>query len=261
MSMPDQARKDYNASASTYDGYSSLPSGQLESQLVRVTLGDCTGLTILDLGGGSGIHAREAIDLGAARVDVVDISSAMLQIGRDMEASLGRTGVVRFFEADVSKPLSHPALAEEDYDVVLGSWIFSFADSMEMVESIFQNIVGYLKPGGRFVGVRDSDPWSPALKEGKYGGSCKWVKRIPGGVRYSCVLHSKPPVEFEGACLEEIYSGSTELFERFGLLDVEKVPYESADIIRGGPEFWRLFLERPNLAVVTAVKVKVNNDG
>lgn len=256
LSQQDQAKKDYDASASIYNDYSLLPSGQLESQLIKLALGDCTGLSILDLGGGTGLHAREAIDLGATRVDLVDVSGEMLKVGREIERSLGREseGRMRFFQADISKPLDHLPLREEGYDVVMGNWIFSFADRMEVLEAMFRNIERFLRPGGRFVGVRDADPWSPALESGKYGGSCKWVERIPGGVRYLCVLHCTPAIEFEGASLEVIYSGSTEVYERFGLVDVKTVPYEEAEIIRKDPEFWKLFLERPNLAVVQALK-------
>lgn len=256
LSQQEKAKKDYNSSAGIYDGYNLLPSGQLESQLIKLALGDCTGLSVLDLGGGTGLHAREAIDLGASQVDIVDVSGEMLRIGREIERSLGREpGVTtRFFEADISKPLSHLPLREGGYDVVMGNWIFSFADRMEVLESMFQNIEAHLKPGGRFVGVRDADPWSPALESKKYGGSCKWVESIPGGVKYMCVLNSSPPLEFEGACLEVIYSGSTEVYERFGLADVKTVPYEKAEVVQKDPEFWQLFLERPNLAVVQAVK-------
>jgi hypothetical protein len=35
-------------------------------------LGDCTGLSVLDLGGGNGVRARHAVNLGAIAVDVVD---------------------------------------------------------------------------------------------------------------------------------------------------------------------------------------------
>ncbi|KAI9863589.1 MAG: hypothetical protein M1813_003612 [Trichoglossum hirsutum] len=254
MPISEQAKKDYDKSAVTYNDYGSLPSGQLESQLIKIALGDCAGLTILDLGGGTGMHAREAIDLGAAAVDIVDISPGMLQIGQSMEESLGRENTTRFFEADVSKPLSHLPLRGDGYDVVMANWIFSFADSVGVLEGMFRNVAGYLKPGGLFVGVRDADPRSPALETGIYGGTCKWVKDIPGGVKYLCVLHCTPPVEFEGASLEAIYSGSTEMYERFGLVDVEVVAYESAEVVRRDPGFWRLFLERPCLAVVKAVK-------
>ncbi|RYP49313.1 hypothetical protein DL768_004938 [Monosporascus sp. mg162] len=259
LSQQDQAKKDYDALAGTYNNYSLLPSGQLETQLIKLALGNCKGLSILDLGGGTGLHAREAIDLGASSVDVVDVSREMLRIGEEIERQRVReskvnNNTIRFFEADVSKPLSHLPLREDGYDIVMGNWIFSFADRMELLEAIFSNIASYLKPGGRFVGVRDADPWSPALESGKYGGSCKWVKRIPLGVKYMCVLHCTPPIEFEGACLEVIYSGSAGIYEKFGLVDVKTVPYEEAEIVQKDPDFWRLFLERPNLAVVQAVK-------
>ena len=261
LSQPSQAKKDYDALAGTYDSYSLLPSGQLESELIKLALGNCKGLSILDLGGGTGLHAREALDLGASSVDVVDVSEEMLRIGEEIErrrqayeSEVHNSNRIRFFEADVSKPLSHLPLHADGYDVVMGNWIFSFADNIELLEAIFSNITSYLKTGGRFIGVRDADPWSPALESGKYGGLCKWVERIPRGVRYKCVLHCTPPIEFERACLEDIYSGSTEIYEKFHLVDVKTVPYKEADIIHRDPDFWQLFLEHPNLAVVQAVK-------
>lgn len=254
MAVVDQVKKDYDNSALNYNNFSSVPFGQLESQLIKIALGDCAGLAILDLGGGTGLHAREAIDLGAVSVDLVDISPGMLKIGQEIEKSLGRENTIRFFEADVSKPLSHLPLHESGYDVVMANWIFSHADSMEVLEGMFRNVVGYLKPGGRFVGVRDANPTSPAMLNGKYGATYKWVKEIPGGVKFLVVLHCTPPVEFEGASLEIIYSGSTEMYESFGLTDVEVVPYQSTEVVQKDPEFWKLFLERPNLAVTKAAK-------
>ncbi|ERF77058.1 hypothetical protein EPUS_09081 [Endocarpon pusillum Z07020] len=254
MAVVEQVKKEYDNCAVNYNDYSSLPFGQLESQLIKIALGDCAGLTVLDLGGGTGRYALEAIDLGAAIVDVVDISPGMLKIGHEIEKSLSRENTIRYFEADVSKPLSHLPLHENGYDVVMANWIFSHADSMEVLEGMFRNVVGYLKPGGRFVGVRDSNPTSPAILNAKYGAMYKWVKKIPGGVKFLVMLSCTPPIEFEGAALEIIYSGSTEMHERFGLTDVEVVPYESTEVVQKDPEFWKLFLERPNLAVVKASK-------
>jgi len=254
MAVSEQAKKDYDNSALVYDHYSLLPSGRLESQLVKTALGDCTDLSILDLGGGTGLHARTAVELGAKSVDVIDISPAMLKSGQDIETSLGRTHFIRFFEADVARSLSHLPLREGGYDVVMANWIFSFADTMELLERMFSNIVVNLKPGGRFVGVRDANPWSPAFEKHKYGASCTSVTKIPGGVKYYCILHCNPPIEFEGSSLEEIFSGSTKIYERFGLTNVQIVPYEGAEVVQKDPEFWKLFLTRPSLAVVTAFK-------
>lgn len=72
----------YDALAATYNAIEELPQSVLYQEDVRRALGDCTGKTILDLGGGTGLHARNALALGAKVVDVVDVSPEMLAIGK-----------------------------------------------------------------------------------------------------------------------------------------------------------------------------------
>lgn len=55
-----------------YGQYIKVPFAQLEHQLHAAALGDCTGITVLDLGGGQGLRARQVIEHGATAVDVVD---------------------------------------------------------------------------------------------------------------------------------------------------------------------------------------------
>ncbi|KAK4658797.1 hypothetical protein QC762_104710 [Podospora pseudocomata] len=258
MSSQDIAKTSYAQVATAYDGYAQTPAGIIEAQLIACALGpgDLTGLHVLDLGGGSGIHARECINYGAESVDIVDISPEMLKIASNIEESLGREGKIRFFEADVSKPLSeynHPL--REKYDVVMANWIFSHADKRSTLEGMFANIGAYLKPGGIFVGIRDANPFSHEFKTGKYGAHTGWVKEIEGGVKYWAVLHCKPePVEFEVASLEIIYGGSKELYENAGLTKIVEMSLESAQCVKDDPEFWADFLKDPFLAVVRAVK-------
>lgn len=65
--------KDQHAKqVSRYGQYEHTPNGVLEHQLYDSALGDCTGITVLDLGGGQGLRARQAVDHGASAVDVVD---------------------------------------------------------------------------------------------------------------------------------------------------------------------------------------------
>jgi len=80
------SKTQYDTFAPKYTTYSDLAMARLEAELIRRGLGDLTGLKVLDLGGGSGSHARRAVEAGAALVDVADISEAMLQEGRDIEA-------------------------------------------------------------------------------------------------------------------------------------------------------------------------------
>lgn len=65
---------------SQLDGYrqhENVPWGILEHQLQESALGDCSGMTVLDLGGGQGLRARQAIEHGAVAVDVVDSTRAL----------------------------------------------------------------------------------------------------------------------------------------------------------------------------------------
>ncbi|KAI0132849.1 methyltransferase-like protein [Xylariales sp. AK1849] len=251
--MPDyqQLKNEYDSQAATYNDYNSQPLGILESQLLTSALGDCAGLTVLDLGGGTGLRARQVIDAGAAAVDVVDLSPEMLRLGEEHEISLGRD-MIKWYEADVSKPLGHLPL--RSYDLVMANWVFDHATSIEVLEGMWQNVVANLKPGGRFVGVRSGNPKAPAVITGKYGATYKDWEDIPGGIKFRYAVASKPPIEFEAASMEVSYSGSTEMHRKFGLEEVELEPYHNAEATRKNPEFWKLFLDEPSLAVVKAKK-------
>lgn len=119
----------YNSNSSSYNDYTTLPFGILERQLLDSALGDCTGLTVLDLGGGTGLKARQVLDHGAASVDVVDISADMIRTGQAIDAQAGREGI-RWYEADISQPLDYLGLNDgRPYDLVMANWVFDHADS------------------------------------------------------------------------------------------------------------------------------------
>lgn len=119
---------------------------------------------------------------------------------------------------------------------------------------MLRNAAGHLKAGGRFVGVREANLDGVDLaRVSKYGAAIE-LAPIPGGFRYQARLLCDPPVEFEAASLEILYSGSPEVYEKAGLSDVEVVPYESAEVVQKDPEFRKDFLAKPCLAVVRAVK-------
>ncbi|KAK4132812.1 S-adenosyl-L-methionine-dependent methyltransferase, partial [Trichocladium antarcticum] len=229
-STNEQARQEYDSVAPNYNGILGTPMGAIECQLIRHALGDLTGLTVLDLGGGTGLRARDAIDLGATAVDVVDLAPGMLRVAEETEKSVGRN-VMRFFEADVGKPLSHLPLRAEGYDVVMANWVLNYADSTDVLDAMLGNITGHLKPGGLFVGVRDANPRSPNYRSGKYGATVQSETPIAGGFKYSVVIHSDPPMQFEGVTLDVLNSGSPELYEKAGLTNVEIVPYERAEVV------------------------------
>lgn len=250
MSAYDTVKKDYGANAAFYEKFQKTPYGKLEFQLFASALGDAAGQTVLDLGGGTGIKARQALDAGAASVDVVDISAEMMEVGKDIEAQLGRHKI-NWYEADASKPLDHLNLGQ--YDIVMANWLFDHATNEDALEGMWQNVSTYLSPGGRFVGVRSGDPRSPSMSAERYGCTYNDIEDIPGGVRLRYTLHLDPPVEFEATMMAASYSGSTKMHEKFGLEDIQIEPFDNIPCLREDPEFWKLYLEHP---CMTAVKAK-----
>lgn len=183
-------------------------------------------------------------------------------MGEKIEHSLGRGDtIVRWFEADVSKPEEVARLPlrfkEEGYDVVMGNWIFDHASSMEMLDGMFRSIVAHLKPGGRFIGTRVfNTPRAPATSNSRYGATYKDIADIPGGMFFRYVVHVERPAVFDAATMEATYNPAKieETHARYGLGDTRIVPHENAVCVKTDPEFWKEFLELPNLAVVTARK-------
>ncbi|KAI0007902.1 methyltransferase-like protein [Xylariaceae sp. FL0662B] len=249
MTTAEVLKNEYRDQGVDYDNiFTSIPIGILETQLLISALGDCTNLTVLDLGGGSGLRARQVLDLGASSVDVVDFAPEMLQYGKSRKYGTRIT----WHEADVSKPLDHLPL--QTYDLVMANWVMDHAASVAELEGMWANVAAYIKPGGRYVGTRSGDPYSPAARDNQYGMLYKDHQSIPGGVRFRYETASTPPLDIEATSIEISYSGSTELHVKFGLSDVEVEPYENAEVVKKDPEFWKLFLENPYMAVVKANK-------
>ena len=196
--------------------------------------------------------------MGAAAVDVVDISTGMLAAGEKIEARHPRhqPGVIRFLEADCAAPLTHLPLRAGGYDVVLAGWLFCHAETLAMLEGMFRNIAAHLKPGGRLVAICEGAPRSAAVRTGKYSTTYTRVWDVPGGVKFVYEMVTTPPAAMEACSLDVIQSGSSEIYERFGLEDVKTVPYESCEVVRKDPAFWEMMLAEPNIVCRTAVKRK-----
>ncbi|KAL7620930.1 hypothetical protein AAE478_008241 [Parahypoxylon ruwenzoriense] len=261
----DQVRKEYDNQATTYNALLKLPFGVLESQLFASAVGRgnfCKDAVVLDLGGGTGLRARQILEAGAAQVDIVDFSTEMMAVGKnDALEILGpdRSRKLHWFLGDASKPLfSEGGIVglRESYDIVMANWIFDHVSSPDVLDAMWRNIAAALRPGGRFVGVRACDPRCEAMTTGKYGPSCQDFEEFPGGLFYNSTIPvgAGPPTKLDNASLEVSYSGSTEMHEKYGFCDVEIEPCESAEVVRTDPEFWRLWVERPGFVVVKARK-------
>jgi len=260
MTTASGNKDQYDEVANEYNSYSEeVPMYRLEAELIRKALGDCTGLTVLDLGGGSGTHARQAIAAGASRVDVVDISDAMLQIGRDIEAKSSTESRIRWLLADASKPMSEQGVdvPAGQYDLAMANWVFDHAHNPDDLRAMWANIVASLKPGGRFVGIRiyaAAGSSGSIADPGKYGCLLTELKEIPGGIGCVATLLTTPPFSFGATLMEDSYTLANKIPKELGMTNFEIFPYSDADVIKEDPGFWKDYVDAPSFLVLTANK-------
>lgn len=273
--MATAERTQYNDFAPRYAALADLPQSKIEAALIDAALGRPAGLAILDLGGGSGIPARRAVDAGARLVDVVDVSSEMLRAGREIEEARrlgpwqGGRGRIRWFEADAARPLAEQipvtssdgdgeGLLAEGYDVVMANWVFDHATSVAELEGMWANVAAHLKPGGggRFLGIRVQNVHARHVEPGeaKYGVAFSGIERIPGGWRYRVECRTQPPVSFEATSMEETCSLIDDIPRRLGLVDIATVDPRETEVVKSDPEFWEEFVKEPSCCVVVARK-------
>jgi toxoflavin synthase len=258
--MVDQDKAQYDTVAVEYASYDELPMAKLEGELIRTALGACPGAAVLDLGGGSGTHARAALAAGASRVDVVDISDGMMGIGKELAEKAGVADKINWDVADASKPLMEQGvtilLGAGQYDIVMANWVFDHAHSFEDLTGMWANIVTALKPGGKFLGIRVTRPgiFAEYVSTGKYGCRYEDIQEIPGGWSMMVFLLTNPPFSFGGTVMSDSADMTNEIPKKMGMTDFKLVPTEEAEIIKKDPDFWKEHLELPLFAVVTATK-------
>jgi SAM-dependent methyltransferase len=260
MTSASGKKEQYDEMAIEYNAYEDLPVARLEAELIKTALGDCTGLIVLDIGGGSGVYAREAVKRGAKRVDVVDISESMLQIGRDIEAKSSTESRVRWLVGDATRPLVQQSVdiaPYGQYDITMANWLFDHAYTVEDLKRMWENIASSLKPGGKFIGVRACAPGCFAdynMKTGKYGCLRSDVKTIPGGFQCKSTLLTNPPFSVGYTLMDDSYKMIDAIPRQLSMTDVAKIPEEESEIVKADPIFWKEQLEQPHFAVVTATK-------
>ena len=249
----------YNRIGVDYNAITELPCNKLEQELISMALGDCTGFKILDLAGGTGLKAVQAIDAGAVSVDVVDISSAMAEVAEAHQKHLNESkGRIRAHVADCSKPLAEQGLSNLEpasFDIVMGNWLFEYAGSVENLTAMWTNITTYLKPGGKFLGIRVTDNFdADYMQEGKYGAIITASERTTKGCKYRIRFKTDPQVEFDCAATHESMSMDETIPRGLGLGDFLIVDPKSTKVVRGNQEFWEAFITKPCYKVVTARK-------
>ncbi|GAB7365557.1 hypothetical protein MBLNU230_g6629t1 [Neophaeotheca triangularis] len=242
----------YEPISALYNSLSALPQMQLENAMITTALGDCTNQTVLDLGGGSGLHARKAVTAGAARVDCLDISPAMLELGKQIETELEREGAINWHVADATQALDHLPLLEGGYDVILACWVFDHATTPDELHAMWRNAAKWCKPGGRMVNIRVTRPDSPNLRRpGKYGVYVEGLVEIAGGVKYEVCWDVEPGFRHEATTMAVSASLDGEVHKRHGFGGLRVLRPEEMEVVQQDLEFWGDFVREGMWTVLT----------
>jgi SAM-dependent methyltransferase len=139
-----------------------------EHYSMRQAVGDVTGLTVLDLGCGTGLYTRRFSQWGAARAVGIEVSEGMLATARAQQQA--QPGNVKYLQRDAARPDPNgdPAL-DGQFDLVSSVYVLCYAASRDELVGFFTTARRSLSPAGRrFVATtlnpgysRDSGYYSP----------------------------------------------------------------------------------------------------
>ena len=134
---PRAIRSAYDRWSSVYDDDAN-PLPALEEPIVHAQLGSVRGLTVLDLGCGTGRHALWLASAGAI-VTAVDFSEGMLARARRKPGA----DAVRFVVHDIQNPLPFD---DGFFDRVVSALVL---EHIEDLHHFFSQVRRVLRPGGR----------------------------------------------------------------------------------------------------------------
>lgn len=134
-----EVRAGYDRWAEVYD-HDGNPLQALEAPVVRNAVGDVSGLTVLDLGCGTGCHALWLAENGA-RVTAVDFSRGMLAAAQKKPPA--RT--IEFLCHDLHDPLPLPT---SHFNLVVSGLVL---EHLRDLNAFFREIWRVLQPCGRAV--------------------------------------------------------------------------------------------------------------
>ncbi|MBV9404591.1 MAG: class I SAM-dependent methyltransferase [Acidobacteriaceae bacterium] len=106
-------------------------------------LGDTRGMTVLEVGCGSGDSIARIVQNGAQLVYGIDLSSTQIELATERNRAAIRDGRVRLIQAPMEE-----ALALSDLDLIFSIYAIGWT---RLPAATLRNLAAYLKPGGRLI--------------------------------------------------------------------------------------------------------------
>lgn len=136
----------YDNIAKQYQILLQMPIFEMISYTLDHHLGDVMGKSVLDLACGEGFHTRRLKQLGAGLTVGVDVSTEMISLARQAEATepLG-------IDYRVNAVQNLGLIGQ--FDLITAAFLLHYAPSKTELLALCQTAANNLKPGGRFIAM------------------------------------------------------------------------------------------------------------
>jgi SAM-dependent methyltransferase len=235
---------DYNVLASRYKRSNVKPDKQYSIlPTVMEMVGDCKGKLVIDLGCGAGYFTVPIAEAGAVIVCGVDNSTAQINLAEKISAH----PLVRYRVGDVFTTCGGPV------DIITAPFVANYARTLPILTHFFELVFVSLREGGKVVFVVD-------LPNGKSLRRFGATKTFDGPVADETPIRIDLFDKGERICtLSGVYYTPLTIEAQLRKVGFRTVRWHKPIVSREGIEnlgsdFWRGYLDDPELGYVTAVK-------
>lgn len=234
----------YNILASRYTKSNIKPDKQYSIlPTVMEMVGDCRGMTVIDLGCGSGFFTISIAKAGASVVCGVDNSVAQIELAKKISAHPS----IHYCVGDIFTQRGEPV------DVIVAPFVANYSRTLPILVHFFELVFASLREGGKAVFVIDL-PNGKSLK--RFGA----IKTFDGIATDETLVRIDLFKEKKRICtLSGVYY-TPQTFEAmlrkvgFRTVRWHKPIVSEAGVKDLGSDFWKGYIDDPELGYVTAEK-------
>ncbi len=243
--MKDQYR---DISISFQDARKTPVTTFLEAPSFIKAVGNVNNKSVIDFACGEGYYTRLLKTLGALSVLGVDLSPQMIALARaqEQQCPLG----IEYSTCDASRMMSMGS-----FDIATAVFLFNYADSVNTLNAMMNNVALNLKSGGQLVSVVPNPEFVNGRRDTiQYGYFLEEIDRFVSGIRSKMTFVGEVPFSIEFTQWDRnTYEAA---LTQAGFRDICWTSFVVTDdgAQKFGADFWKATLENPKSVILSAKK-------